>query len=135
ESGQATLREWTERMAEEAEPVVVLELGALDELTDPAVTTLTRGLREAQRLEKGVRLVRCRRSDFDRLRAAGLRGEVRHCGSLAHATEGALGSAGAATRLHFRSALTVLHRLDVTLKAVAGELRLAPDRSEALRAA
>jgi anti-sigma regulatory factor (Ser/Thr protein kinase) len=92
-------------------------------------------LREAQRLDKGVRLVRCRRADFDRLREAGLRGDVWHCGSLAHATEGALGGSGAATRMHFRSTTSVLRRLDVTLTALAGQLHLSPDRSEALRAA
>jgi anti-sigma regulatory factor (Ser/Thr protein kinase) len=135
ETGQATLREWTERMAEEPEPVVVLELGALDELTDPAATTLTRGLHEAQRLEKGVRLVRCRRSDFDRLRAAGLRGEVRHCGSLAQATEGAIGDADTATRLHLRAEMAALPRLGALLGALGTRLHLPPETAEGLCAA
>ncbi len=135
ESGHATLREWTERMAEEPAPVVVLEMGALDELTGAAAGTLTRGLREAQRLEKGVRLVRCRRADFDRLREAGLRGEVWHCGSLAQATEGKLGGAEGATRLHFRAEMTALARLEVMLGALASQLRLPPEESDALRAA
>jgi anti-sigma regulatory factor (Ser/Thr protein kinase)/anti-anti-sigma regulatory factor len=135
ETGQATLQEWTERMAEEPEPVVVLELGALDELTETAATTLTRGLREAQRLDKGVRLVRCRRSDFDRLRAAGLRGEVQHCGSLAQATEGAIGGAETATRLHLRAEMTALPRLGALLGALGSGLRLPPETTESLRAA
>src|SRR6476660_3657154 len=103
ESGHGTLSEWTERMAEEAAPVVVLEMGSLDELTGTAAAALGRGLREAQRLEKGVRLVRCRPADFDRLREAGLRGEVWHCGSLSHATGGTVGGDGAATQMHFRA--------------------------------
>jgi anti-sigma regulatory factor (Ser/Thr protein kinase) len=135
ESGQATLREWTERMAEEPVPVIVLELGALDELTEPAATTLTRGLREAQRLDKGVRLVRCRRSDFDRLRAAGLRGDVQHCGSLAQATEGAIGGAETATRLHLRAEMSALTRLGALLGALGAKLHLTPEAAEALRAA
>jgi anti-sigma regulatory factor (Ser/Thr protein kinase)/anti-anti-sigma regulatory factor len=133
-SGQATLREWTERMAEEHEPVVVLELGALDELTGDAATTLSRGLKEALRLDKGVRLVRCRRSDFDRLRAAGLRGEIRHCGSLAQATEGAIGGAETATRLHLRANREHLPRLGAMLGALSQKLRLLPEPAEALRA-
>lgn len=135
ESGHTTLREWTERMAEEDEPVVVLEMGRLDELTHSAAATLTRGLREAQRLEKGVRLVRCRQVDFDRLRAAGLRGEVWHCGSLAQATEGVVGEAEAATRLHFRADPAELRRLGVMLSALARQLHLVPEAAEALRGA
>jgi anti-sigma regulatory factor (Ser/Thr protein kinase) len=135
DTGHATLAEWTERMAEEAEPFVVLEMGALDELTGAAASTLSRGLREALRLDRGVRLVRCRRADYDRLRAAGLRGDVWHSGSLSHATGGAVGGAGATTQLHFRSTMAVLRRLEVVLKSLAGQLHLAPDRGEALRAA
>jgi hypothetical protein len=135
ESGHATLREWTERMAEEPAPVVVLEMGSLDELTRAAAGTLSRGLSEAQRLQKGVRLVRCRRADFDRLRDAGLHGEVWHCGSLTQATEGKLGSAEGATRLHFRAEMAALPRLEAMLGALARQLRLPPDGSEALRAA
>ena len=135
DTGQATLREWAERVAEAPEPVVVVEMGALDELSGAAATTFSRGLREAQRLEKGVRLVRCRRADFDRLRDAGLRGEVWHCGSLAHATEGLLGGADAATRLHFRAEMTALARLDAMLHSLARQLDLAPERSAALSAA
>jgi len=135
DTGHATLAEWTERMAEEAEPFVVVEMGSLDELTGPAASTLSRGLREALRLDKGGRLVRCRRADFDRLREAGLRGDVWHCGSLSHATGGAVGGAGAATQLHFRSSMTVLRRLDVILKTLAGQLHMPPDRNESLRAA
>src|SRR5438552_17459298 len=134
-TGRATLAEWTERMAEEAEPVVVIEMGSLDELTGAAATTLSRGLREAQRLDKGVRLVRCRRADFDRLRDAGLRGDVWHCGSLSHATGGAFDGAAAATQLHFRAGMTILRRLEIVLKTLAAQIHLAPDRSEALRAA
>jgi anti-sigma regulatory factor (Ser/Thr protein kinase) len=135
DTGQATLREWTLRMAEEPEPVVVLEMGSLDVLTGAAASTLSRGLREAQRLEKGVRLVRCRQADYDRLCDAGLRGVVWHCGSLAHATEGMLSGAESATRLHFRAEPAVLRRLEVMLEALTRQLRLLPERSEALRAA
>jgi anti-sigma regulatory factor (Ser/Thr protein kinase)/anti-anti-sigma regulatory factor len=135
ESGQATLREWTCRMAEEAEPVVVVEMGELDELSGGAAATLTRGLREAQRLEKGVRLVRCRRSVFDRLRAAGLRGEVWHCGSLAQATEGALTGSDTTTRLHLHPEESALPRLGAMLSALGHALGLAPERAAALQAA
>jgi anti-sigma regulatory factor (Ser/Thr protein kinase) len=135
DTGQATLREWTSRMAEEAEPVVVVEMGSLDELSGPAAFTLSRGLREAQRLEKGVRLVRCRRADFDRLCDAGLRGEVWHCGSLSHATEGKLGGAGAATRLHLQAETAALSRLEVMLRSLARQLHLPPEKGEALCAA
>jgi anti-sigma regulatory factor (Ser/Thr protein kinase)/anti-anti-sigma regulatory factor len=135
ESGQATLREWTQRMAEEVEPFVVLEMSGLDQLTGPAAATLTRGLREAQRLDKGVRLVRCRRSDYDRLADAGLRGEVWHCGSLAQATEGALGGADTATRLHFRAELSALPRLELMLGVLASKLQFPHDATEALRGA
>lgn len=135
ETGQATLREWTQRMAEEPEPFVVVEMSGLDQLTGPAAATLTRGLREAQRLDKGVRLVRCRRSDHDRLAAAGLRGEVWHCGSLAQATEGKLGGADTATRLHFRAEMSMLPRLELMLGALAVKLRFPPEATEALRAA
>ncbi len=135
DSGQAALREWTGRMAEEPESVVVLEMGGLDSLSSSAASTLTRGLREAQRLDKGVRLVRCRQTDFDRLRAAGLRGEIWHCGSLFQATEGTLGSADAATRLHLRADDTSLRHLGVMLAALAGKLKLPPERAEGLRAA
>jgi anti-sigma regulatory factor (Ser/Thr protein kinase) len=134
DTGQATLREWTLRMAEEPEPVVILEMGSLDLLTGAAASTLSRGLREAQRLEKGVRLVRCRQTDYDQLCAAGLRGGVWHCGSLAHATEGMLSGAESATRLHFRAELAALGRLEVMLEALARQLHLPPERSEALRA-
>jgi anti-sigma regulatory factor (Ser/Thr protein kinase) len=135
DSGHATLCEWTERMAEEREPVVVVEMGALEELSSGAASTLTRGLREAQRLDKGVRLVGCRRDDFDRLRAAGLRGEVWHCGSLAQATEGALGGRDATTRLHFRAESAALSRLSVMLGSLARSLGLTPETTEGLRSA
>lgn len=135
DTGHGTLAEWTERMTEEAARFVVLEMGSLDELTGSAAATLGRGLREAQRLEKDVRLVRCRRADFDRLREAGLRGEVWHCGSLSYATAGTVGGEGAATQLHFRASMGALRRLEVVLKSLAGQLHLAPDRGEALRAA
>jgi anti-sigma regulatory factor (Ser/Thr protein kinase) len=135
DTSQATLREWTQRMAEEPEPIVVLEMGSLDELTGAAASSLSRGLREAQRLEKGVRLVRCRRANFDRLCDAGLRGEVWHCGSLAHATEGMLGGAETATGLHFRAEPAALGRLEIMLESFARQLRLPPETSEALRAA
>jgi anti-sigma regulatory factor (Ser/Thr protein kinase) len=135
DSGQTTLREWTERMSEEPAPVVVLEMGSLDELTGAAAGTLSRGLREAQRLEKGVRLVRCRSADFARLREAGLGGEVWHCGSLAQATEGKLGGAEGATRLHFRSEISALSRLEVMLHSLARQLHLPSQQSVSLRAA
>jgi anti-sigma regulatory factor (Ser/Thr protein kinase) len=135
ESGHATLREWTQRMAEEEVPFVVLEMSALHELTVPAAATLTRGLREAQRLDKDVRLVRCRRSDYDRLAAAGLRGDVRHCGSLAQATDGAMGGADTATRLHFRAEMAALSRLETMLGVLASRLQFPPETTESLRAA
>lgn len=135
ETGQAALLEWTARMAEESEPVVVVEMGALDELSAPAASTLTRGLREAQRLEKGVRLVRCRQSDFARLRAAGLRGQVQHCGSLAQATDGAVGEVDATTRLHLRADLERLTRLGAMLGGMGSAVHLTPEGTEALRAA
>jgi anti-sigma regulatory factor (Ser/Thr protein kinase) len=135
DTGQATLREWTQRMAEEPEPVIVLEMGSLAELTGSAASTLSRGLREAQRLDKGVRLVRCRRADFDRLCAAGLRGEVWHCGSLTHATEGRLGGADTATRLHFQAEPAALRRLETMLETLACQLHLPPEIGQALRAA
>jgi anti-sigma regulatory factor (Ser/Thr protein kinase)/anti-anti-sigma regulatory factor len=134
ESGQATLREWTQRMTEEPEPFVVLEMSGLDHLTGPAAATLTRGLREAQRLDKGVRLVRCRRSDFDRLSAEGLRGNVWHCGSLAQATEGTLGGSDTATRLHLRAELSILSRLEILLRALTSKMHFPPETAEALRA-
>src|SRR5438105_13664581 len=62
DTGHATLAEWSERMAEEAEPFVVVEMGCLDELTRAAASTLSRGLRDALGLGKGGRLVRCRRA-------------------------------------------------------------------------
>src|SRR3954454_23238769 len=135
ETGHGTLAEWTKRMAEEAAQYVVLEMSSLDELTGAAAATLGRGLREAQRLEKGVRLVRCRRADFDRLRQAGLRGEVWHCGSLSYATGGTIGGEGAATQTHFRATPTALRRLDVILKALGDQLHLPPERGEAVRTA
>jgi len=135
EAGHAALMEWTARMAEEPEPVVVVEMGALDELSRTAASTLTRGLREAQRLDKGVRLVRCRQSDFARLRAAGLRGDVWHCGSLAQATDGAVGCADATTRLHFRAEPERLTRLGAMLGGLGTGLHLTPERTEALRSA
>jgi anti-sigma regulatory factor (Ser/Thr protein kinase)/anti-anti-sigma regulatory factor len=135
DSGHATLAEWTERMVEEDAPVVVLDMGLLDELSGTAAATLSRGLREAQRLDRGVRLVRCRRSDFDRLTESGLRGDVWHCGSLAQATEGALGGRGDATRLHCRSSLSSLRRLELVLSTLARQLHLVPERTEALRGA
>jgi anti-sigma regulatory factor (Ser/Thr protein kinase) len=134
ETGHATLCEWTERMVEEPEPVVVLEMGSLEELSGAAASTLTRGLREAQRLEKGVRLVRCRRADFDRLQAAGLRGEVWHCGSLAQATDGTLGGSETSTRLHFRADRAALLRVGVMLDSLTRQLQLPTEIAESVRA-
>jgi anti-sigma regulatory factor (Ser/Thr protein kinase) len=135
ETGQAALIEWTARMTEEPEPVVVIDMGALDGLSGPAASTLTRGLREAHRLDKGVRLVRCSQSDFDRLRSAGLRGLVRHCGSLAQATDGAMGQSEATTRLHIRAEPEMLTRLGAMLGGLGNTLQLPTERTEALRAA
>ena len=40
DTGQTTLREWAERMAEAPEPVVVVEMGALDELSGAALASV-----------------------------------------------------------------------------------------------
>jgi serine/threonine-protein kinase RsbW len=103
---------------------LVLDLSDLEEVSDPVVQALVRGMNEAQRLGRTVCLVRCPDELYRRLQRAGAAGAVSHAGSLVAATNGLAPNPASTLDLYLRSAPEFLCRLRNVITVVAKEAGL-----------
>src|SRR5207244_291289 len=80
---------------------------------------VARVMREAQRLEKEVRLVACSEAMERELRGMGLRGEFWHYPSLKAATEGAISEPGHGVTVYLRRSQATRARLRLLVASLA----------------
>jgi hypothetical protein len=91
----------------------------LEALAGPGGEALVRVMREAQRLEKEVRLVQCGEETAGQLRAMGLRGDFWHYPSLLAATEGAVEEPGHGVTVYLRRDRATRARLRLLVASLA----------------
>lgn len=111
ESGAQTLVEAAETLLLAPAEHLVFDLSRLDRASEWGVRALAGNIAEAHRLSKVVTLVRCPEWLCEALRRYGTGGPVRHAGSLAAATGGALGMADRTLAITMRSVPEVLPRV------------------------
>jgi anti-sigma regulatory factor (Ser/Thr protein kinase)/anti-anti-sigma regulatory factor len=124
EGAREVVQEAAAELLSRSEPHLVLDFGALSEVSAPVARGLARLIGEAQRLGRDVRLVRCSDALFRRLQRDGVRGAIAHAASLLAATGGMVGEPVKALELHFRSMPELLHRLRRVASVVARQVGL-----------
>lgn len=119
EAALATILEGGIRLVDAAAAVVVIDVRRLEEAVGAGAQAIVRVAREAQRLDKELRLVGCGEEHGQVLRAAGLRGDLWHYPSLAAATDGLVGEPGHAVTVYLRRNRATRARLRLLVATLA----------------